>query len=189
MQRLAAELGVGTMTIYGYFPNKDALLAGVVDAATAQPGRVPRGGPWRDELAAVTRAVHNGLARHPALVQIRLREPIVRPDSLRFGERAMGCLLRAGLLPPAAAAAFRLLFTYVFGEAAMRPSGDLVEARRRMTLLSASLPAERFPVLTEYATEFGDALAGEDQFESGLELILDGIHSRIVRGRRSREAR
>jgi hypothetical protein len=71
----------------------------------------------------------------------------------------------------------------------MRPSGDLGEARRRMTLLSASLPAERFPVLTEYATEFGDALAGEDQFESGLELILDGIHSRIARGRRSGEAR
>ncbi len=33
MRRVAEALGVGTMTLYGYFRDKDELLAAVIDAA------------------------------------------------------------------------------------------------------------------------------------------------------------
>jgi TetR/AcrR family tetracycline transcriptional repressor len=78
MRRLAAELGLGTMTLYGYFATKDELLDAVVARAATgtRPIQVPDG-PWQQRLRTLARAWHRNLARHPSLVQLRLRRPIV----------------------------------------------------------------------------------------------------------------
>src|SRR4051812_50158042 len=44
MRRLAEELGVGTMTIYGYFRGKDELLDAVVGAGGGRVARRVSGG-------------------------------------------------------------------------------------------------------------------------------------------------
>ena len=83
MRRLATELGVGTMTLYGYFRSKDELVAAVVDAATAEaPVRVADG-PWRDQLRELMLGVRRTLAEHPSGVELRLRGPSSR--AVRFG--------------------------------------------------------------------------------------------------------
>jgi AcrR family transcriptional regulator len=175
MPRLAEALGIGTMTLYGYFRSKDELLDAVVDAAVQPRAAAPRDGSWQEQLRAIVSGVHDALERHPALVEIRLRRPVLRPEALRFGERCMQLLLAAGLSPDDAAAAFRLLFTYVFGFAALSPSRDRAASRTATAAAVRRLPADRFPALTTHGAAFSEAIAGQRPFDYGLDRIIDGL--------------
>ena len=184
MRRLADELGVGTMTLYGYFRSKRELLDAVVDVA--MPGLDPELGlgPWRERLAALVRTARRGLVRHPALVQIRVREPVLRPDALRFSEAGLRILMAAGFDPGDAARAFRLLFTYTLGYAAFSPSDAEEDNRAAARAAIAALPPEQYPALTSSREEAAAAMGGEEAFEYGLERILDGLDASL--GSRSR---
>jgi AcrR family transcriptional regulator len=179
MRRIADALGVGTMTLYGYFRSKEELLDAVIDAAVGKP-RPSRGeGPWRDQLADLIRTSRRTLVRHPALVQIRFRQPVLRPESLRFAEAGLRILLSAGFDAREATQAFRLLFTYMFGFAGLSPAETTAEQRRQAAAAIAALPPEDYPALTGAAAEASWAMAGEEQFEYGLERILDGLEARL----------
>jgi AcrR family transcriptional regulator len=185
MQRLAAELGTGTMTLYGYFPRKDDLLDAVIDHAVRGAGAPPADSgtadAWRADLRALVRYAYRNLVRHPSIVEIRLRRPILRPEALRFGERAMQILLRAGLEPAVAASSFRALYTYLFGYAAVSPQRATSANRRAASAALARLPADQYPTLIAHRTVFSNAMAGSQHFEHGLDLILDGIAARVAR--------
>lgn len=189
VQRLAETAGIGTMTVYGYFRSKDELLDAVVDAAVGEGIAVPLDAEWRDELHAVVTTVHDALTRHPSLVEIRFRRPVLRPEALQFGERCMGALTRAGLSPTEAAAAFRLLFTYVFGYAGLSPASREEQARSETAAAVRGLAPDRYPTLTDHADAFAGAAAGREVFEAGLTLVLDGIAARLSPRRRTRRIR
>jgi len=78
LDALAAELGIRKQTILYYFASKDALLAGVVDAAAAELSReleetLARAGDGWERIDAVIRKVFRLGARRPALLGL-LRE-------------------------------------------------------------------------------------------------------------------
>lgn len=179
MRRLAEGLGVGTMTLYGHVRSKDELLDLAMDAAAGGGRPAPRDGPWRDQLRELMHGAHDNLNAHPGLLAVRMTRPIVRPDSLRFGEHGMRILQSAGFDPGEAAQAFRLLFTYVFGYAGFSPRATADEARRQAATAIAGLPPDDYPSLTGAAGEFSRAMAGQEQFEYGLERILDGLEARL----------
>jgi AcrR family transcriptional regulator len=181
MQRVAEAVGAGTMTLYGYYRSKDELLDAVVDAAVEEGVPATGGASWRDQLHELAHVAHDMLNRHPALVQIRLRQPVLRPESLRFGEAALKILFGAGFDAREATQAFRLLFTYVFGFAGLSPEQTAEQAKRQAAVAIAALPPERFPHLTEAAAEAATAMAGEEQFEYGLERILDGLEASLTK--------
>ena len=118
MRRLAGELDVAPMTLYGHVRDKDDLLDAVVEAAAERHWERPAGGPWQERIKAVARELHRGLLDHPALVELRLRRPIVTASALRGTEVAMQALVEAGFGLTEAARAFRVVFLYVFGAAA-----------------------------------------------------------------------
>jgi AcrR family transcriptional regulator len=181
MRRLADALGVGKMTLYGHVRSKEELIDAIIDVAVglADPPET-RGGSWRDQLGALMRAAHRNLNAHPALVAIRFTRPIVRPDSLRFGEAGMRILESAGFDAEESARAFRLLFTYIFGYAGLSPEATVQEARRQAAVAIAGLSPDEYPRLTGAAAAFSAAMAGQDQFEYGLERILDGLQARLA---------
>ena len=180
MQRVADALGVGTMTLYGYVRSKDELLDAVVDAAVEGVEPLSGEGSWRERGRELATVAYRMLARHPALVQIRLRQPVLRPEALRFGEAAMGILLDAGFDKREAAQSYRLLFTYVVGFASLSPEQTADEARRQAAAAIAMLPPEAYPNLSQAAAEASAAMAGEEQFQYGLERILDGLEARLA---------
>ncbi len=181
MQRLAESLGVGTMTLYGYFRSKDELLEAVVDAAVGGERSFTLEGPWREQLGQLVHIHYRGLIRHPALVQIRLRHPILRPRGLRFAESILAILHHAGFEAAEAVGAFRLIFTYMFGFAALSPERTVDEQRREAAAAFALLPPDEYPHLTRVSREASEAMAGEDQFEYGLQRLLDGIDASRAR--------
>jgi AcrR family transcriptional regulator len=178
MRGLAEQLGVGTMTLYGYMRSKEEVLDAAVDLAVSSSPGFKRSGDWRRDLRTLIEGSWRNLNRHPALVQIRLRQPVLRPEALRFGEVGMDILLRAGFPPEEAAHCFRLLFTYAFGFAGLSPDRDSELARRQADAVLAGLDPAAYPNLTGARQEFSGAMAGQQAFEYGLERILDGLEAR-----------
>jgi AcrR family transcriptional regulator len=176
MRRLARELGIGTMTLYGYFADKRELVEALLDfAAAAAPLPELRGG-WRDRLAAVMTALHDGLSAHPALARVRVAQPIATPAAFRFTEAALAALRDAGFDAATAARHFRTLFVYTFGVAVFGPTAT-PEERGRVAGTLAALTPQEYPTLTAQLGEMLATLEPAAQFEHGLALILDGIEA------------
>ena len=180
MRRLADALGVGTMTLYGHVRSKDELLETAVDAAFADPLELPPSGDWRSRTRALAHAAWQRLNKHPVLVQVRLRRPILRPEALQFGEAGMAILRELGCGDREAAQLFRLLFTYTVGFVGLSPEATQHAARREAAVALAGLPEDAFPNLTATRAEFAEAMAGVGAFALGLECILDGIAARAA---------
>jgi AcrR family transcriptional regulator len=179
MRRLASELGVGTMTLYGYFRDKDELLDHAIDRAARRYNLSPGEGAWRPRLRELITTVWRSLSEHPSAVQIRSRRPILNPGALRACEAGMTILRDAGFETREAAAVWRLLFTYVFGYAAFsayEPSEELKsEWREELSVL----PPDQYPITSGSAGELVNWMAGSEPFEQGLEIILDGLEARL----------
>ena len=184
MRRLADSIGVGTMTLYGYFRSKSELLDAVMDSASAGAGSLELTGSWRERARTVALAMRRGLERHPSLVELRLRRPLVRPSQFAFTEAAVRALVDSGLDKPAAARAFRVLFTYVFGFVAFSPGSAADDQGREIRAALSALPPDEYPLLSSMVDDAMSAVSGDEQFEFGLALVLDGIEARVAPLRR-----
>lgn len=179
MRTLAERLGVGTMTLYGYFRSKEELLDAVVDAAVSDAEPPAVAGDWKARLRDTVLWVRRGLLRHPSLVALRVRRPVLRPEALRFAEISMRILGDAGFDAREATRAFRLLFTYTIGFAALSPAQATEDDRRAALGALASLPAAEYPALIGAREEASEAMGGDEVFDYGLERILDGLEARL----------
>jgi AcrR family transcriptional regulator len=181
MRRLASELGIGTMTIYGYFRDKEELLNFVIERTARQYELTPGEGEWRDRLRQLVQTMYRSLLEHPSTVQIRSRRPILNPGAIRACEAGMTILDDAGFELKEAAAAFRLLFTYVFGYAAFSSYEPPAELKGEWEEELSALPEDEYPLVSGAAGELVNWMAGRVPFEEGLELILDGLEARLER--------
>jgi len=183
MRRLASELGIGTMTLYGYFRTKDELLDAAADRAAEEISIPPMRGPWRRRLRTLILEVHRVLRRHPGGSQLRAQRPLLSPGALRSTNAGLEILLGAGFSRAEAAHTWRLLFTYAFGFSIFSPDQLTDEDRSDLLARARALPADELPRVVEVAPEAVEAMAGEDTFLRGLDVILDGLEHRLERKR------
>jgi AcrR family transcriptional regulator len=182
MRRLAEELDVGTMTIYGYFRSKDELLDAVVDAgarAIAEAISHADGGEsWKARVRELMLTLRQRHIEHPAIVELRYKRPLLSPGALRVTEVAMSVLREAGFGKREAAEAYRILFIYTFGFSAFGPEpGSTIDRDRSLAALAA-LPPDQYPTLIDAAGEASDAMADQTVYELGLDVLLDGLERR-----------
>jgi AcrR family transcriptional regulator len=184
MRRLADELGIGTMTLYGYFRDKDELLDAVVDAAAARIEVPRRRGTWKSQIRALMEQIRTALTEHPIGVLLRLERPMWSPGALRVSEAGVRILREAGFSRAEAARAYRSLFNYTFGFAAFSPREVSEEVRRKALAALAALQQDEYPALIDARSELADAVGGEAQFHHGLDLLLDGLEAKLKVGSR-----
>jgi AcrR family transcriptional regulator len=82
MRRVAAELDVGTMSLYTHVPGKGELVDLMLDGVLGElypDDEVPAGGGWRDRLEAVARANWQFFLRHPWAVHLATGRPPLGP--------------------------------------------------------------------------------------------------------------
>ena len=183
MRRLARQLGTGTMTLYGYFRDKDELLDAIVDAAAERHPTATPDGSWREVLRSVMVQLHAALAAHPSLVELRLRRPLMSPGAMRSTEVGLRAMLGAGFTPADAASGYRVLFLYTFAFVTFSAEEVSAELRAGARAAFAALDAAEYPAVAEAGEEMADALGGAEQFLFGVERILDGLEARL-KGRR-----
>jgi AcrR family transcriptional regulator len=186
MRRLARELAVGPMTLYRYFRSKDELIDAAVDAAAQEVEVNVGGGPWKQELRKLMRAVRETLERHPVGIRLRLTRPILSHGALRITEAGMEILAGAGFDRAGAARAYRALFVYTFGFASFGSPDHPEDIKRHTQAALIALPPDEYPMLSAAASEAAETMAGEAQFEFGLDRLLDGLEAELQRERPAR---
>jgi AcrR family transcriptional regulator len=182
-RRLAEELGIGTMTLYGYFRDKEELLDALVDVVAARLEVPSGGGTWKSQIRELMEEIRRGLGEHPVGVLLRQMRPMWSPGALRVSEAGIRVLREAGFSKGDAARAYRSLFNYTFGFAAFSPHEVSSGQRRQALAALASLPQDQYPAQTEAASELADAIGGEAQFRYGLDLLLSGLEAKLKRPR------
>ena len=194
MRRVAAELGVGTMSLYRHVPDKDELLRLMADAAFAEtPLPEPSRRSWRRSLETLARRHWATYQRHPWLAPIALTslaDPPVLPTGMAHVEWQLAVLDRLGLPRRTALHIAVSLNGYVGGMALSRSLEHEytretgLTARQRQDTDRAEIDALMatgcFPHLA--ATVASDLSLDLDQlFEFGLQRHLDGIAHHLSR--------
>ncbi len=185
MRRIAATLGVATMSLYRHVPTKERLVLLMADAAmAAHPPRTGRRTTeWRPAAEAVARGFWRLFHRHHWLAQvISLTRPQPLPHGMAHTEALMGALRRLGLDPASALQGAVTIFAYARGLALSLPAQaqDVqdtgVTDEQWMAANDARLRAvarRRFPNLAAVMGEPVDMDLGT-LFEVGLARLLDG---------------
>jgi AcrR family transcriptional regulator len=180
MRKLAEGFGATAMALYRHVANKDDLLDGMVDLVFGEV-ETPRDVGWRAAMRQRAASMRAALRRHPWAVDLmEARQP--GPANLRYHNAGLACLREAAGLPIRDAIdAYNLMDSYIYGFALQEktlPDDIAAEAKARRDTLTSADPslAEQFPYLIEVVDEL--ATSGYDyteQFERGLDVILDGI--------------
>jgi AcrR family transcriptional regulator len=190
IRRLAADLGVGTMTVYSYFRSKEEILDAIADKVLGELvlPEPPEPGPL-GALRSVADGFLTMMRAHPSVMRLLTQRTTSSQKSLRGAmEAVIGRLVDGGLPGPVAVHAYGLLITYTLGFAGyqrVRPWGrtDLPESEelcRQRRHVYASLPADEFPHMVELAEEL-TTLPATEEFHRGLEYLFDGILRQVPR--------
>lgn len=192
MRRVAAELGVGTMSLYRYVPGKDELLDLMLDKVSDPGDTVDRveGLDWRGVLETTARGTWELYVAHPWLLQVNWARPALGPNSLAAVELVQRGLDGIGLSDQERVMVMIVVDSFVTGTA--RTYVHALSAAEDTGVSDEEWWATQEPVLTEamamgsYPTLAGmaeDAFGAshEQIFEFGLQRLLDGIAGFIAR--------
>ncbi len=197
MGRVAAELGVATMSLYRYVSAKDDLLLLMSDAALGSPPETPVDTrDWRAGLTAWAVAVRAAYRRHPWALRVPISGPPLGPNNVAYLEAALRSMAATGLSEQQKLSSVLLLSGFVRNEATLTAdlaagSGGKDVMPGYGAMVARLADPQHFPAL--HAAVASGALDDEDdidiEFDFGLERILDGIDVLIRRERKARRAR
>lgn len=185
MRNVGKELGVEAMSLYHHIAGKDALLDELADWIYTQI-ELPQGQvQWR--LAMIDRAssARRALSQHPWALGLIESRRAPGPNLLGHHNAVLGCLRGSGFAIPLASHAFSALDAYVYGSVLTElnlplDTGETVA--EFVEEISDALPADKYPHLAEVIAEqvVGKNYAYADEFEFGLELILDSLERHLA---------
>jgi AcrR family transcriptional regulator len=185
--RMAREFGVTPALIHYYVGGRDALTSGVMNRAFREivshfPSQT---GDWRADVAAVMRTFYREQVKRPGIAsyvmshnRYRLIQDVAEGETdygILFFDRVVSSVRQSGLDAGKTAMFTHLLLQHVLASAHQQSShqlpGDhhnfLVSRLRRIDLRER--PNVHF-VLQSFS-----ALTGDQAFEAGLELLVEGI--------------
>ncbi|MGQ0607272.1 MAG: TetR/AcrR family transcriptional regulator [Chloroflexota bacterium] len=190
MRRIAGHVGCGPMSLYRHVPGKGELLDLMLDTVIGDEGisRLHADG-WRarlEEYALISRRIYE---RHPWILQVESSvRPTLGPNSLDAYERLLEILSTSGLDIGDVPAAASLLVAYVHGSAVRRQVDSMLAEHsgvsdeqwwaERQMFWEEYFTSDRFPTITA-SHEAGAFERPEDDFDFGLQRVLDGIESLI----------
>ena len=182
MRKLGQQLGVEAMSLYNHVANKDEILDGMVDVVFSEIDRPETDTDWKAAIRGRAVSARTVLARHRWATPMMESRPTPGPETLRHHDAVIGCFRRAGFSIEMTAHAYALVDNYIYGfalqEANLPATGGEEMADLAETIIEP-LPAGDYPHLVELATEY-IMQPGYDfgnEFDFGLELILDGLES------------
>ena len=192
MRRLGKELGVGATTLYWHVRNKDELLDLLVDRMIGEIlGELRPVEGWRAEMSDAARAVRRVLLRHRGIATIMGSRPTFGPNAIIALEWMVGRLRDAGFDALSAALAANAITNWASGNAVFEsrdPLGPGATDEERETLTQAivdrfeSLPPAEFPNVRAMLPLI-NSLSADEQFDRGLNWLLDGLERELERQR------
>lgn len=195
---VAGALGLTPTAMYTYYPNKQALLAGMVEQVLGRlhvaPGTstdaagataATTSSDPRARVQALAADLRDLLVERPGAVGLLLATPLEGPNAMRIDEALLAAFTDAGLDLPAAGRAAHAVRVHVLGAVAF-DAADAARDAEAGAAADGSPPApvasetlwddlESFP-LAERSRALDDDPA--ERFAWGLDRLLDGLLAR-----------
>jgi AcrR family transcriptional regulator len=205
MRRVAAELGLGTMSLYHYVHSKDELLDlmsdGIMGGQLVDDAELQRG--WRAGLTAIARATRRNFERHPWMAEaMRPRQPTIPgPNATRHVDQSISAVADIDADLQTKMDIIAVVDDYVIGFVQRMEMTVAVEAEARGVTeewvqgvfdhLKQRIETGSYPhlqaALEEHVAEGGTMedlarMTGDERrFERGLQFLLDGIEVELSR--------
>ncbi|MFJ6669871.1 TetR/AcrR family transcriptional regulator C-terminal domain-containing protein [Actinosynnema sp. NPDC091369] len=170
MRAVAAELGMGTMSLYRYVADRDELEALAVDHVLSGVDCTPPKALWDKQIAVLVERVRAAVAAHPNAVPLTTAHRHRCPSLLRWTESVLAVLTRAGFTGEQRVIAMRALVGYLIGSIELEHRGPLTG---RGTDAMATM-GEAFPLLAETAAS-ARTITSDIEFRRGLDVVLSGL--------------
>jgi AcrR family transcriptional regulator len=180
MRKLAEVLGVAPMALYRHIANKDDLIDAMIDVVFSEIESPPPEADWKPAMRRRAIAVRDALVRHRWAVGLMESRAHPGPANLRHHDAVLGNLRASGFSVEAAAHAYSVLDSYIYGFALTKmnlPFDTGVEVVEVAEQMLEPFPANAYPNLVEFITDHAmkPGYSYGDEFEYGLDLILDGL--------------
>ena len=191
MRKLADELGAAPMALYRHVADKDDLVDGLVDVVFAEIDLPPGGADWKTAMRRRAISLRDVLSRHRWAIGLMESRRNPGPANLRHHDAVIGSLRRGGFSIGMAAHAYSVLDGYIYGFALTKmnlPFDTSEEIADLAENMLKPFPVSEYPNLVEFISghvmkpgyDYGD------EFEYGLDLILDGLARAHESGGRTR---
>ncbi len=187
VRRLAAELGIGTTTLYHHVRDREDLLVQLLNEHVDHTLRPELPSEPRDRIIAAATAIHDSLAAWPWAAEILTTDGFLGrlgESALRAVETIVAGAIDCGCTPAQAVGVFRGVWYYTVGEI-------LVRARSAGRRAEDGQPAERdaffggidtsrLPRLAAVGDQW-PALAARDTYAEALAAFVDGLLAQATR--------
>src|SRR2546428_11096563 len=183
MRRLGQKLGVEAMSLYNHVRSKEDMLDGMVDVVFSEIDLPATGADWRTAMRTRAISARQILLRHPWAIGLMESRATPGPATLRHHDSVLGSLRTAGFSSDMAAHAYSILDGYIYGFTLTEltlpfsnSEGSAGGGEIAGNILEGFRPNE-YPHLAEMAVDraMKPGYNYGDEFEFGLDLILDGI--------------
>jgi AcrR family transcriptional regulator len=180
MRKLAQSLGVEAMSLYYHVANKDDILDGMVDVVFSEIDLPPSDTGWKTAMRKRAISTRKVLALHPWATSMMQSRPNPGPSLLRHHNWVIGTLRESGFSIELTAHAFSAMDAYIYGFSLQEETLPFDNAEEVAAIVEAFLkhfPTEEYPYLAELSVEhiMKPGYDYGDEFEFGLDLILDGL--------------
>lgn len=193
MRKVAAELGVGAMSLYTYVPGRDELFELMIDRAWSGRAFPDTGLPWREQVVAHASEAWTMYQSNPWLVWSNLWRMPMGPHVLDAQEDLYRAVTLSGLAPGHVARVTGLVESHVFGAARSAIVDTRLSATTgqsaddywdsRASFWGTYYHQDRFPTMTRLweSGAFDSSIDTEDEMRHGLALLLDGAERHLER--------
>jgi AcrR family transcriptional regulator len=180
MRKLADVLRVAPMALYRHIANKDDLIDAMIDVVFSEIGLPSGGADWKTAMRKLAMSLRDVLARHRWAIGLMESQRHPGPANLRHHDAVIGKLRAAGFNIDMTAHVYSVLDSYIYGFATTKmnlPFDTSAEVAQVAQDMLEPFPANEYPNLVEFITEHAMKPGYDygDEFEYGLDLILDGI--------------
>ncbi|MGC4192834.1 MAG: TetR/AcrR family transcriptional regulator [Thermomicrobiales bacterium] len=196
MRKIAAELGVGVMSLYWYVPTKRDLEALVLERLMVEsaPPDEPTG-DWRRDLASIAHAARANILRHEWMVDFFSSAPLMSMES--FGHGFLRHIENSIRMTESLPFDFitKMTIISVLDDFTRGATVEEITERRRWEAsgitrdefhqrmaprIAELFVQSSYPLVELFMDHDEDVTDPDVQFEMGLQLLLDGVAHRIA---------
>lgn len=172
MRTVATELGTGTMSLYRYIQDREALERLVVDQVLegVDTEQVPRGS-WKQQITQLATRMRTTVGAHSSIVPLLMLHRHDSSGVRRCAEAFLRILTEGGFTGEPRVIALRTLVSYLSGALQAQHLGPLDGAG---THEMAESPEVEFPLLSATA-RVAQRLGPDKEFRSGIDIVLQGL--------------
>lgn len=185
LRRLAAELGIGTMTLYSHVRDKEDLLLLLLNEYADGIPRPDLPDEPRDRIVAASVVIHDALAAWPWAAEVLTADGFINRfgRSLWMVETILAGAIDSGCTPEQAVYVFRSIWYYTVGEILVRARSARTPESERFAHGKAffgGIDSASLPHLARIGGRWA-VVAPRDTYADGLHALVDGLLAQGVR--------